>query len=184
MIGGHSLLATQMIARVRTVFGVELPLRSLFEAPTVAGLAERLAALRQDATALRAPLVRAERTGPPPLSFAQQRLWFLDQLQPGSPAYNMPAAVYLTGVLDLAALQRSLSAIMCRHDVLRTTFVTLDGQPVQVVAPARAIALPLVDLQVLPEPEREDASRQLAAAEARRPFDLLRGPLLRATLLR
>ena len=122
-------------------------------------------------------------------SFAQQRLWFIDQLMPGTPAYNLPTAMHLAGPLDAAALARSLRAIMQRHETTRTTFTTVDGALVQVVAPAateapNAPSLPLLDLTALPEATRAGAMRTLASAEARRPFDLARGPLLRAGLLR
>jgi amino acid adenylation domain-containing protein len=123
-------------------------------------------------------------SGPVPLSFAQQRLWFLDQLVPGSPAYNIPGALRITGALDVAALERSLNAILQRHDALRTTFATLDEQPVQLVAPTLSLPLPRIDLRTVPADEREAAAQQLADHEARAPFDLERGPLLRAQLLR
>ncbi|HEX8351419.1 MAG TPA: amino acid adenylation domain-containing protein, partial [Pyrinomonadaceae bacterium] len=196
-LGGHSLLATQLVSRVREVFGVELPLRVLFEHPTPRGLAAELTRLRRDAAG--ADDVEAGVPGPAagaaeglrsrgqgvPLSFAQQRLWFLDQLEPGASAYNVPLAVRLTGQLDAGALARSLSEIVSRHESLRTTFdVAADGQPVQVIADARVTEVPLEDLRGLPEAVREDEARRLARAEAERPFDLTRGPLLRARLLR
>jgi len=125
---------------------------------------------------------------PAPLSFAQQRLWFLDQLVPGSTAYNMPSPVRIRGLLDVTTLERSLDAIMRRHDTLRTTFATVDEQPVQIIAaPApddALLALPLIDLQAFPELEREIAIQRLATEEARRSFDLAHGPLVRAALLR
>ncbi|HEX6292587.1 MAG TPA: amino acid adenylation domain-containing protein [Herpetosiphonaceae bacterium] len=184
-LGGHSLLATQVITRVRDAFEVELPLRAVFEAPTVAGLAERIDAARTAAVIAAAPpLVPVPREQPLPLSFAQQRLWFLDQLVPGNPFYNVPAAVRLIGRLDEAALARSLSQIVRRHEALRTTFMARDGAPVQVITPDMPIPLPVVDLRALPEAARDDRARQLATAEAQQPFDLAHGPVLRATLLR
>ncbi|MBZ4423313.1 non-ribosomal peptide synthetase, partial [Myxococcus sp. RHSTA-1-4] len=182
-LGGHSLLATRVASRVRSIAGVDLPLRELFESPTVAGLAARVDALARDSgtTALAPPLVPVPRTGPLPLSFAQQRLWFLDRLEPGSPFYNMPSVLWLDGALDVGALERSLTELVRRHEVLRTTFA--DG-PVQVIHPPPHLSLPVVDLSSLPEASREDEARRLAREEARRPFDLTRGPLLRATLLR
>ncbi|HEX2191159.1 MAG TPA: amino acid adenylation domain-containing protein, partial [Longimicrobiaceae bacterium] len=119
-----------------------------------------------------------------PLSFAQQRLWLVDRLEPGSAAYNMPFAVRLRGPLDARALRRSLAEVARRHEVLRTVFAEHGGEPVQVVRPAAAVALPLVDLRTLPEARREATAGGLAGAEALRPFDLERGPLLRSTLLR
>ncbi|MDQ3942480.1 MAG: condensation domain-containing protein, partial [Actinomycetota bacterium] len=126
---------------------------------------------------------RTER-GPAPLSFAQERLWFLDQLEPGNPVYNRPAAVRLTGPLDVRALERGLSEIVRRHEILRTTFPAEAGRPVQRIAPPRPLSLTVTDLGGLPESEREAQARRLAREETRRPFELARGPLLRASLLR
>ncbi len=180
-LGGHSLLATRVVSRVREALGVELPLRALFEAPTVAALAERIAGSGRS----RLPAVeRVERTGELPLSFAQERLWFLDQLEPGSPAYNLPGAVRLEGRLEPAVLGRALSEIVRRHEALRTRFVARGGEPAQVVDPAVAVSLPRVALSGLPEGTRDGEARRLAREEARAPFDLGRGPLLRVTLLR
>ncbi len=183
-LGGHSLLATRVTSRLRTTFGVELPLRALFEAPTVAGLAARIeAAVRAGAGA--APAIRvAPRTGPLPLSFAQQRLWFIDQLEPGSPLYNVPVALRVAGALSASVLARTLGEIVRRHEVLRTIFSSSDGAPVQRVQPAVPLALPVIDLSALPAPVREELPFPLVSAEASRPFDLTRGPLLRVTLLR
>lgn len=131
------------------------------------------------------PITAAARSGRLPLSFAQQRLWFLDRLEPNSPLYNITAAFRLNGPLNIAALEHSLNEMVRRHQILRTTFAkAADSQPVQVVAPALAIPLEVVELQRLPEPDREPEARRLAAAEARRPFNLARGPLLRACLFR
>jgi amino acid adenylation domain-containing protein/non-ribosomal peptide synthase protein (TIGR01720 family) len=181
-LGGHSLLATRMVSRIRDAFGVELPLRDLFESPTLAGLAEQIERTRRGAAL--PPITPVERVGHLPLSFGQQRFWFLDQLEPGSPAYNMPDAVRLTGQLDLAALEAALSAVVQRHESLRTSFGSVDGKPVQVIAPAAPIHIPLTDLRHLPPVEREAEARRLAAEEAARPFDLATGPLLRVGLLR
>ncbi len=183
-LGGHSLLATQLTSRVRASLGVELPLRAVFEAPTVAELAARIAAERPAAELEPDLIVPIPREGALPLSFAQQRLWFLDQWEPGSPLYNMPAAVGLRGRLDRAALAAALGEITRRHEALRTTFREEAGEPVQVIAPPAPFPLPLIDLQGLPVHRREEAADRLAAAEARRPFDLGRGPLARAALLR
>jgi amino acid adenylation domain-containing protein len=118
-----------------------------------------------------------------PLSFAQQRLWFLDQLQPGNCAYNVHAAIRLRGRLNLPALERTFGAIRCRHESLRTTFANINGRLIQVLGPAVAFVLPQLDLRSYRENEREAEARRLAIAEAQRPFDLARGPLLRVTLL-
>ncbi|HSF40046.1 MAG TPA: amino acid adenylation domain-containing protein [Thermoanaerobaculia bacterium] len=183
-LGGHSLLATQVVSRVRELFAVELRIRSVFDAPTVAGLAARIAELRSAGAGLEAPpIVAVPRDRPLPVSFAQQRLWLLDRLDPGSALYNLPQAVRLRGRLDAGALERSLGEIVRRHESLRTTFGERDGEPVQAVAPAGAFVLPRVDLSALGEGAEEEA-RRLAAEDAARPFDLSRGPLFRPALLR
>jgi amino acid adenylation domain-containing protein len=119
-----------------------------------------------------------------PTSYAQQRLWFLDQLTPGNPFYNVPAITSVREPLDLSALERSLNEIVRRHETLRTTFMAVDGQPLQVIAPTLEVLLPVMDLRPLPATDRETEARRLAAEEAERPFDLAQGPLLRTTLLR
>ncbi|MGD0207573.1 MAG: amino acid adenylation domain-containing protein [Verrucomicrobiota bacterium] len=184
-LGGHSLLATQVVSRIRETFQVEIPLRRLFEVPTVAGLAESIEAARLAGPNLLAlPILPVPRNGDPALSFAQQRLWFFDQLEPGLPAYNIPAAVRLKGPLNLAALEQSLNEIVKRHESLRTTFGKVEGRPTQVIAPALTIKLPVVDLRKLPASERETEVRRWVTAEAQRPFDLSQGPLIRGTVLR
>ncbi|HSF40732.1 MAG TPA: amino acid adenylation domain-containing protein, partial [Thermoanaerobaculia bacterium] len=183
-LGGHSLLATQVVSRVRELFSVELRIRSVFDAPTVAGLAVRIAELRSAGAGLEAPpIVPVPRDRELPLSFSQQRLWFLDRLDPGSPLYNLPQAVRLRGRLGVRALEWSLGEIVRRHESLRTTFAERDGGPVQVIAPAGVFVLPFVDLSGLGEAAEEEA-RRLAAEDAVRPFDLARGPLFRPALLR
>ena len=178
-LGGHSLLATQVAARVRQALGIEMPLNVLFEQPTVAGLARRLRSLTGVPSS---PMPRAPRDGRLPLSFAQQGLWFLHRLAPGSPVYNMPGLVRLSGSLDPAASRAALSAIVARHEALRTTFPMAGGKPYQEIGPAVPVLVPVVDLSALPDADRE--ARRLAFEEGRRPFDLARGPLLRALLLR
>ncbi len=184
-LGGHSLLATQVIVRIQKAFGVELPLRAVFEAPTVARLAERVLAARESGSRRAAPpILRGALDSAPPLSFAQQRLWLLDQLEPGGAHYNLPVAARVTGPLDMGALERSLGEIVRRHEALRTTFVATDGEPHQRIAVGASLVLPVIDLSAFPVARREEEARRLAEREVGRPFDLARGPLLRATLLR
>ncbi|HEX6293433.1 MAG TPA: amino acid adenylation domain-containing protein, partial [Herpetosiphonaceae bacterium] len=192
-LGGHSLRATQVVTRLRQVLGHEVPLRLLFEAPTVAGLAARLTTAQAEGI-LTAPPVPHERAALSsdhrivPLSFAQQRLWFLDQLEPGSAAYHLPLVVRLHGTLDVAALHQALSALVERHAALRTTFAqSADGetdQPVQVIAPALDVPLSVSDAPGLLEAESQAVFVQIVRAAIQQPFDLRRGPLLRATLYR
>ncbi|HEX2252566.1 MAG TPA: condensation domain-containing protein, partial [Thermoanaerobaculia bacterium] len=179
-LGGHSLLATRVVSRLKERFAVDLPLRALFEAPTVAGLAvlvEGLERSREEA------LVPGE-TGPAPLSFGQQRLWFLDRLEPGSPAYNVPVAVRLTGALAVEPLRRALEEIVRRHAVLRTRFREVDGEPVQEAVAAPPLALPTVDLGALSAERQAAAVRRVVREEGGRPFDLAAAPLLRGLLVR
>ncbi|GHG84274.1 non-ribosomal peptide synthetase [Comamonas sp. JC664] len=184
-LGGHSLLATRVVSRIREAFGVELPIAALFEAPTIATLAERVQALQaQQAGEPPAPPLRAfPRDGELPLSFAQQRLWFLYQMEPDSPFYNMPAVIRLTGVLNVDAVQRCLEALIHRHESLRTTF-RMNGQtPVQVIQSPSTPKVDIADLRSLAPELREAEARRLSDEEARRPFDLTRGPLCRMGLI-
>ncbi|GAB4192319.1 MAG: hypothetical protein OHK0022_06410 [Roseiflexaceae bacterium] len=180
-LGGHSLLATQVILRLRAALQVDLPVRTLFEAPTVAALAER-AALAAKASPP-PPIDIQPRDHDLPLSYPQERLWFLHQMEPLSPAYNLPYFTRLRGPLDRNALARSLGTIVQRHAVLRTTFATAGGLPVQRIGPAWPVELPVIDLSDLPAGEREEQARAISQAEASRPFDLSSGPLLRAVLV-
>ncbi len=184
-LGGHSLLAIQIIARVREAFQAQVPLRAIFDAPTVAALAGKVEeAMREEEGLVVPPIERVPRDRPLRLSFAQERLWFLDQLEPGSTLYNVPFGVRLQGQLDEAALGRALAELVRRHEVLRTTFASVEGRPIQVIHDQVAVALPLSDLGHLPAEEREARVRLEARGEAGRPFDLAEGPLLRARLLR
>ncbi|MBZ4423328.1 non-ribosomal peptide synthetase, partial [Myxococcus sp. RHSTA-1-4] len=182
-LGGHSLLATQVISRIRSALGVELPLRALFEAPTVAALAERLDSNGAPQRAA-PPLIPVPRTGPLPLSFAQQRLWFIAQLEPGSASYSMPTFVRLEGALDADALRRALDELASRHEALRTTFTQQEDQPVQRISPTGTLPLETVDLSGLaPQAARAELERRLRD-ELLRPFNLTTGPLVRAQLLK
>jgi amino acid adenylation domain-containing protein len=183
-LGGHSLLATRVVSAVRAALAVELPLRALFEAPTVAALAARVEGLRR-AGAPRLPAVTpVPRSRPLPLSFAQERLWFLHRMDPASTAYNLPIALRLEGALDVAALERALGEVVRRHEVLRTTFRGGEDDPVQVIAPFDGFTLPVEDLTRLDAEGREAAARRAADDDATHPFDLAAGPLFRARLLR
>jgi surfactin family lipopeptide synthetase A len=184
-LGGHSLLATRVISRLRDAFGVELTLRSLFESSTVAKLADHIqTVLPAGGTVVLPSLEPVARRADLPLSFAQQRLWFFDQLEPGNPVYNIPSAVRLRGPLDVGSLERSVGEVLLRHEAVRTAFPAVDGRPVQVVSPAGPPRLPVIDVGNAPESERETEARRLATEDARRPFDLARDHLLRPSLLR
>ncbi|HEX7242948.1 MAG TPA: amino acid adenylation domain-containing protein, partial [Longimicrobiaceae bacterium] len=185
-LGGHSLLATRVVARVAPALGIELPLRVLFEAQTVAGLAARIDAARLEGEGGDAlpPLVRVDRSGPLPLSFAQERLWFLHAMEPDEVGYNMAFPSRLTGRLDTRVLERALGALVERHESLRTVFHPVARGAVQTVHPAAPGRLPTVDLGSLPAEAREREARRLAQADAGRAFDLERGPVLRTALVR
>ena len=184
-LGGHSLLATRVMARVQAAFQVDVPLRVLFEEPTVAGLAANIEHARRAESGLQiAPIQHASRDEELPLSFAQQRMWFLDQLESVSHAYNIAVAIHMNGPLDAPALEQSLSEVVRRHEILRTVFTRVGAEPVQVINDAQPLALPVIDLQHLAEPERTAEVARLASVEAQHHFDLARGPLFRATLLK
>ncbi|MCP4664016.1 MAG: non-ribosomal peptide synthetase, partial [bacterium] len=183
-LGGHSLLATQVASRIREAFAVEVPLPRLFEAPTVAELAGVVRLLRREQQGVTAPpLVPVARDRELPLSFAQQRLWFLDRFEPGTSTYNVPLAVRLHGSVAAGLLERIFNEVVRRHEVLRTTLVADAGEPRQVIAAELDLPLPTIDLESLSDRDREVEARRLATAEARRPFDLATGPLIRSTLL-
>lgn len=188
-LGGHSLKATQLLSRLRQTFQIDLPLRNLFESPTISGMAEAvrngLSGEVESVHSIQA-LPRDPTTGlptqAPPLSFSQQRLWFLDQLDPGNLTFNIPAAVKITGPLNLQALEQSLNRLIQRHESLRTVFDTRSGQPVQIILPELVIPL------AVETPTEKDLSPEAietwAASQVRIPFDLASGPLIRAALLR
>ncbi|HEX6087530.1 MAG TPA: amino acid adenylation domain-containing protein [Thermoanaerobaculia bacterium] len=217
-LGGHSLMATQLVSRVNAAYAIELPLRRVLEAPTVADHAVAVAALQAESTAAKDPvqqriaqlspekrelLMRTLKTRKTPdeapskivarkrdpnealASFAQQRLWFLSQLEPESAAYNMPGALRLRGPLDFDALRRCLDEIVRRHDTLRTTFrENAQQEPMQIIGPPGAgMALQRISLTHLPEGEREAEAARLASIEGHTPFDLSTGPLFRATVI-
>ncbi len=184
-LGGHSLFATQLLARLRDVFAVEPSLKDFLDNATVASLGRLIEKELTAGTGLNAPAIaRVSRDGPLPSSFAQQRLWFLDQLEPGRATYNIPTAVRLSGDLDVSALETALGEIVRRHEVLRTTFEARGGVPFQVIVQAGDFPLPIDDLSAVPEADRDGEVLRRLADEARRPFDLSKGPMLRARLLK
>ncbi|MFJ1552038.1 condensation domain-containing protein, partial [Streptomyces sp. NPDC088246] len=180
-LGGHSLLATQVVSRIRDVFAAEVPLAALFDRPTV----RELAALIDEAgnRVVVPPMAAVDRGEPLALSFAQQRLWFLDQMEPGSAEYNVPQPVVWNGGLDIAALGDALSAVVARHEVLRTRLVAgLGGVPHQVIDSPQPF--PLVVADVSGDADPLATAREVMIADAVTPFDLAAGPLIRATLIR
>ncbi len=201
-LGGHSLLAMQVTSRLQRLLQVHVPLHRFFEAPTVAQLTQTISHLqvthsqshqlvprKLSRDAYRLPATGAVSTSEQvlyafPASPTQEGLWFLQQLDPESVAYNMYVVLRVRNLLDVEALERSLNALVQRHDALRTTFGTQEGKLVQLIAPVLTLTLPVLDLQHLSEHEREAEAQRLASVEARRPFDLAQGPLLRTTLLR
>jgi hypothetical protein len=184
-LGGHSLTATQVMARLFDVFHVDLGLRSLFETPTVAGLAESVnAAVREEMFSQPAAFVSGPRPESLPLSFAQQRLWFLEQLESTGAAYHIPVMFRIRGRLDVLALEQVINEIVRRHESLRTTFTVVNGEPVQVISPPSHVALPVIDLSELPEDQREAESVLLSSKQAQLKFDLTTGPLMHVSLVR
>ncbi|MFE3696233.1 condensation domain-containing protein, partial [Streptomyces sp. NPDC059129] len=196
-LGGHSLLVTRVMSRVRDTFDVEVPFGALFDAPTVVGLAATVAELTMSANSAMPPLpgdgeavdlpvvVPVPRDRPLPLAYPQQRLWFLDQLIPDNPFYNLPVGVRIQGRLDVRALHRTVTEIVRRHEVLRTRFPRVEGgRPVQVVEPAGEVPMPVIDVPGGGVEEVLANATAMMEEEAARTFDLARGPVFRASLLR
>ncbi|MBA5868540.1 MAG: amino acid adenylation domain-containing protein [Nitrospira sp. CR2.1] len=184
-LGGHSLLATQVMSRVRATCGIELPLRTLFDHPTVETFSAAIDhAVAQGAGAQAPPLVPMPTTDEMPLSFAQQRLWFLSQMDPESGAYNLPFALRLGGTLNHPVLERSFLELIRRHETLRTTYPAVDGEPRQAVHDVDHFSISIEDLTSLSESDRAAAIRRQAESQAHRPFHLDRDLPIRALLLR
>ncbi|MFI0776430.1 non-ribosomal peptide synthase/polyketide synthase [Streptomyces sp. NPDC021212] len=181
-LGGDSILGVRLLSRLRAELGVELSLRELLDTRTVARLAARLP--EEAADAPEAPIPPAPRDRPLPLSAAQRRLWFLDDLTSGGTEYNTGAGLRLSGPLDTGALRRALATLAARHDALRTTFVTVDGHGVQRIAEHGTVPLDHADLGGRPAAERDAAVDRLLTDELNRPYDLAEGPLTRALLIR
>ncbi|OJT29706.1 non-ribosomal peptide synthase/polyketide synthase [Pseudomonas sp. FSL W5-0203] len=184
-LGGHSLLATQIISRTGQACDVELPLRTLFEASELGDFAEQVgliqaAGQRNQQTAI----AKVDRSQPVPLSYSQQRMWFLWQMEPDSPAYNVGGMARLRGVLDVGRFEAALQALIMRHETLRTTFPSVDGVACQKVSAQTNVRMDWQDFSALNEPQRQQRLQQLADVEAHTPFNLETGPLLRACLVK
>ncbi|GAB1543929.1 hypothetical protein NUACC21_66050 [Scytonema sp. NUACC21] len=185
-LGGHSLLATQIVLRLENIFQVELTPHYLFEEPTVANLAQRIEKICRTSVpnSTLEPIYPAIGNGEPlPLSWAQERLWFLCQLEGLSAAYNIPLAVQLTGKLEIATLEQAFTEIVRRHEILRTVFPTVNGTPTQVIVAPTAVTIPVMDLRSLLESEQTAKVQQMIAQEQTRSFDLATDSLLHITLL-
>ena len=184
-LGGHSLLATRVVARLRSNFNIDLPLRKLFELPTVAGLAEHIDFLRHNQSGVSVPpIVPVPRDRAIPLSFSQRRLWFLQKLDPNLTAYNIPAMFRIEGELNIAALEKALVEMVNRHEILRTRIVETDGQPLQQFISSLPVTLPVIDLGHLPEDQAAAEVQQFSADDAHQPYNLQEAPLMRAKLSR
>lgn len=185
-LGGHSLLASQVISRVREVFRVELPIRSLFDDPTIAGLADWIRAERSRAHPRPPlpPIIPVSRAKPLPLSYSQQRMWFIQQLAPEATAYNLLFVSRQKGLLKIPILRRVVDLLSRRHEAFRTTFAMTAAGPVQRIAPWQSPHLVEIDLRRLPKELREQEARRIAQEEGRRPFDLERGPLARISVVK
>ena len=184
-LGGHSLLATQIISRTRQACDVELPLRTLFEASELGAFVEQVgliqaAGQRNQQTAI----AKVDRSAAVPLSYSQQRMWFLWQMEPDSPAYNVGGMARLRGVLDVQRFEAALQALIMRHETLRTTFPSIDGVAYQKVSPQTGLHMDWQDFSALNETERQQRLQQRADQEAHTPFNLETGPLLRACLVK
>ena len=186
-IGGHSLLATQLVSRVRQALNLEVTLKEIFVSPTIAQLEPRLREIKAAGSELSLPPVEPRENGEQsrslPLSWAQERLWFLNQLEGTSATYNMPGAIRLDGDLDISALERALSEIVRRHEVLRTSFSTIDGELAQIIDPNLEFQIEVIDLTAEPEESREAKLMEQAQVQATNPFDLETAPLIRLALL-
>jgi len=184
-LGCHSLIATRIIARLRQAFQIELPLVSLFENPSVAGLAAEVArVVRSEQRTEILPIRPVPRDRDFPLSFAQERLWFLCKLDPNNTSYYIPRALRITGPFDVAVLERTFTEIVRRHEILRTTFPLVDGRPIQLIHPPQPFVASRIDLRELPEDEKDARVEQIILAQGQRPFDLEQDLMLRVVVLR
>ncbi len=180
-LGGHSLLAIRTVSRIRDVFGVDITFQTLFENPTIARLSKVITATKNSGTVQR--IERRKVSGPAPLSFAQEQLWFLDHLTPGSPVYNMNDVVDFHGKYNAEAMRRAVQELVRRHEILRTEFSHSGGQPVQTILPEMNLPLAELDLASLPDQQRDREWARVVREQGRKPFDLSKAPLLRATVV-
>jgi amino acid adenylation domain-containing protein len=184
-LGGHSLLATRVISQIREIFKIDLPLRRLFEMPTISGLAEAILTTQKNHSQLKIQALQGiNRQGNLPLSFAQQRQWFLAQLEPDSPFYNIPGAVRIEGKLNIGILEQSFNTVIHRHEVLRTSFLTVEGKPQIVISPSTQFNLPIIDISEVPSSQQEGYIKQLTQQEAQYSFNLNISPLLRVKIIK
>lgn len=184
-LGGHSLMATQAVSRISRELGAEVPLREMFESPTIAQLATRITAAREAGCPTpQEPIPRIPRDGETPLSLTQEALWFLDQLERGRPTYAVFPKLRIRGRLDIAAMCKALDEIARRHEVLRARFPEVDGRPTLRIAEPQSTDIPLIDLSGLPDDDRQRSLERWIAEDSLRPIDLQKGPLVRVTLLR
>src|SRR4029077_418312 len=183
-LGGHSLLATQLISKIRHYLNVELPLKAVFERNSIAQLGQLIAkAEKSDAPAIR-PVDRAQ-LGRLPLSFAQERLWFLQQLEPDSAGYNLPGAITIHGELDINQMEEALNRIIARHENLRTVFPSQEGQARQLILKSLDFKLDRIDLShYQTKEERDSKAKEICQTDAMKPFDLAQGPLLRGKAIK
>jgi len=182
-LGGHSLRALQVLSRIQSAFEINLPVEEIFETPTIAGLAKRIESVVTKDNSV-PPIIPISRDSPMPLSFAQQRLWFLHLMNPASSAYHIPLVLSMNGRLNLPVLEAVIGEIVGRHESLRTVFAMIDGEPVQVISPFLRLTLPLLDLSELSEETAEATIQRYSTEEIHRPFDLSQGQLLRVAILR
>jgi amino acid adenylation domain-containing protein len=185
-LGGHSLAAVQVMIRAEQAFDAHLPLRSIFDTPTVASLAKAIEEMCRNATprVAQPAIVPVPRAEPLPLSFSQERVWFLHELSPENTAYNSQVTIRFKGKLDIGALEQALTEIVRRHEILRTSFSTVDGCPFQVIHPPQVVVLAVEDLRAIPENQREAAAEQLIGKEFQYVFNIEEIPLVRWILLR
>ncbi len=184
-LGGHSLLAIKAMSRIRDAFQVDLRLQKLFEHPTVAGMGTevKVAKAAKDSSKVVQRIVPRQQSGPCPLSFSQEQFWFLDQMVPGSAAYNIVDVINLDGTYDASALRAAMNELVRRHEILRTALVAGTGQLMQVVSPASDLVLPELDLGAIPEEERAREWTRVVRTEGRRTFNLAQPPLFRAVVV-